>query len=417
VFAIGAILYEMITSASVGPGMRRPSDLVPNLPSQLETILGKALVGDPKHRPGDLAALAQALHHISPSSTIAPPLADESHLDQEGDFEVDVRLSMIPPGDRSLLGGIPKAAPLPRIALHGDGPYQYAIAQTNGAPPANPDDPTQRLAEMKAALEADPRPRYVVVKAGMDHGPFSAVELLQQLASGTFTQENVLRDAFAGEERFVKDWEEFAPFAEHAKLNREIIKEKKQLEAVVVAEKKGTQYKALIGIAVLGVAAAGGAGLWLRDRASRDRRADVQENKADSIDVDGGLAAHKASGPAFGPGVSVGGRPMLPGGMSCEGAKAKYIEDYDKAAPPDLSAGAYGSVLNNGSYLNGCGVPTSMGVNICAAIQNGRAVGVTVSTNPRNPGIASCVAARVRSLSFPSHPRLDVTQTSFAGGG
>src|SRR5580693_9120686 len=94
VFAVGAILYELITDGSVGPGMRRPTDVVPDLPSSLEVILGKALVGDPKHRPADLAALASALHHVVPSASMAPPAADESHLDADADFEVDIRLSM-----------------------------------------------------------------------------------------------------------------------------------------------------------------------------------------------------------------------------------------------------------------------------------------------------------------------------------
>ena len=224
--------------------------------------------------------------------------------------------------------------------MHGEGLYQYAVAQADGTPNNNPDDPTQRLAELKAGLEADPRPRYVVVKAGMDHGPFSAVELLQQLASGTFIQENVLRDTFAGEERLIKDWEEFAPFAEQAKLNRDIIKEKKQLEAVVVAEKKGTQYKALIGAAIIGVVAAGGAGLWLRDRVSRDppqksrEQGRLSRRQRRTRCLQEGLVRR---GPgAFGP----GGRPILPGGMSCEAAKSKYIEDYDKSAPPLISARA-----------------------------------------------------------------------------
>jgi hypothetical protein len=279
------------------------------------------------------------------------------------------------------------------------------------------DDPTRRLADLKAALESDPRPRYVVIKDGMDHGPFSAVECLQQIASGSFTAEHVLRDAFTGDERFIKDWDEFAPFAEQAKLNRDIVVEKKQLDAVVVAERKGTQYKALIGAAIIGVFAAGGAGVWLRDRQNRDHKREVQGNEAVSVDVDAGLTAGKKTGPggASMPGsVGAGGHPVLPGGMSCEGARAKYIEDYSKDAPPDLSAGAYGAVLNKGTYLNGCGVPSSMAVTICAAVQNGRAVGVTVTTNPQNRGIASCIAGAVRGLPFPSHPRLDVTTTSFA---
>jgi hypothetical protein len=412
VFAVGAMLYELLTGGSVGPGMRRPTELVPDLPSAVESILGKALVADAKHRPNDLRALAQALHHVAPGASMAPPAADESHLDHGDDFEVDVRLSMIPPNEAPSATSIPRAAPLPRIA--GEGPYAVAVAPGE-APSAQRADPTQRLADLKAALESDPRPRYVVIRDGMDHGPFSAVELLQQIASGQFTEINVLRDAFTQDERFIKDWEEFAPFAEHAKLNREIVKEKKQLEAVVHAERQGTQYKALIGVAVIGVFAAGAAGLWLRDRANREREREVQGSQAVNIESDGGLAGGATAKPGVGrgSGVGPGGRPVLPGGLSCEGARARYVEDYDKASPPDLSAGAYGAVLNNGRYLNGCGVPSNMKISICAAVQNGRAVGVTVTTDPVNKGISSCVAGAVRGLSFPSHPRLDVTTTVF----
>ena len=39
-------------------------------------------------------------------------------------------------------------------------------------------------------------------------------------------------------------------------------------------------------------------------------------------------------GPSPGGGVGPGGHPVLPGGLSCEGARARYVEDYDKAAPP-----------------------------------------------------------------------------------
>src|SRR5262249_3074931 len=131
--------------------------------------------------------------------------------------------------------------------------------------------------------------------------------------------------------------------------------------------------------------------------------------------VDGGLAAGKGSGGhVTGGGTGMGGRPVLAGGMSCEGARAKYIEDYDKSAPPDLSAGAYGNVLNKGTYLGGCGVPSSTTDTIGAAVQNGRAAGVTATTTPPNKGISSCIAGAGRGLSFPAPPRLDVTNTTFA---
>lgn len=423
VFAVGAILYEMLTGESVGPGMRRPAELVANLPPSLEVILGKALVADPKHRPHDLAALAQALHHVAPTASHAPPPADESHLDSDDGVEVDVSLSLLPPPPKTSAAApmLPRAPAVPRIGH--DSPYGVAVVQ---APVQfRADDPTQRLAEMKAALESDPRSRYVVRKDGMDHGPFTAVELLQQIAQHIFTNDNVLRDTFTGDERFIKEWDEFRPFADHAKLNQEIKVEKQAFEATVQKEKEGTQYKTLIGVAVLGVVLAGGLGFWLKNRKDTTKEREIAGQQGDSIEVDGGLGPGKRGGPGGvggpsgggGPSPGGGSYPVLAGGTSCEGAAAKYSEEYrinGNNGPPDLTAGAYGAVLNRGGYLNSCGVPPSMGVNICAAVQNGRAVGVTVTTDPPSPGIASCIAGQVRSLPFPSHPRLDVTRTTFA---
>jgi hypothetical protein len=41
-------------------------------------------------------------------------------------------------------------------------------------------------------------------------------------------------------------------------------------------------------------------------------------------------------------------------------------------------------------------------------------VGVTVSTTPNDAKKAACISGSVRRLSFPSHPKLDVTRTRFA---
>lgn len=423
VFSIGAVFYELLTGTSVGPGMRRPTEVVPDLPPTLEVILGKSLIADPAQRPADLGALAAALYQTAPGEGDAPPpSANAAKMSMADDEDVDSRTSMLPPSNMPVASGvIPKAPNAPKIqVVAGDGPYAVAIrAPTPDARPAN--DPTSKLADMKARLESDPRPRYVVIKDGMDHGPFNAVELLQQIASGTFTGDNVLRDAFTSEERFIKEWDEFAPFAEHARLNRDIKQEKKALEAVIVAEKQGAQYKALIGLALIGVFLAGGAGLWLRKRANKEKELAVQDQSVQpNIDVSGGLAGGKnGPGGSGGPGGARapggGNYPVLAGGTSCETAQARYVEEFKVGnnGPPDLTAGAYARVLNNGSYLNACGVPPTTEVSVCAAVQNGRAVGVTVTTNPPNGGLSSCVAAQIRGISFPSHPRLDIARTTF----
>jgi hypothetical protein len=412
VFSIGAILYELVTGEVVGPGMRRPTEINPNLPPALEVVLGKALVGDPKHRPHDLAALAQALHHLSPAGSMPPPPADESHLDHEEGFDVDVSLSMLPPAP---------SGPVVVQASNGIPPSQgRPVARAVPAAELESADPTVRLAAMKARLEADPRPRYVVVKDGMDHGPFNAVELLQQIASHSFVSEHVLRDTLSGDEKKIADWPDFTLFAHQAHLNREVKAERKALEKVVSSERQRAQWKVLTGVTLLGLVVAGGAGYWLRERARSENEQKLRAEQATNVDADAALSGGKSDakpGGAGGPWTGGGGgkHPVVAGGGSCEAARAKYVEDYSQqGVPPDLSAGAYAGTLNNGAYLNSCGVPSNMGVSICAAIQNGRAVGVTVRTTPSNPGIESCVKGQIMAKSFPSHPRLDVTTTTFA---
>lgn len=406
-YALGAMLYELVTSETVAPGMRRPTEVNPALPADLEVILSKALVADPSHRPDDLRALAQAFHHLAPTGSIAPPAADESHLDKDGDFAVDISLSMLPPAP---------SKPFATAAL--GSPYDISV--TNAQVPAPKSDSTTQLAELKARLERDKRPRYVVIKDGMDHGPFSAVELLQQIASHTFVDADILRDAFSKDERAIKDWDEFAPFAEQSRLHRDIKAEKAALERTVVQERKSTTSKALFGTAAVGALLALAAVWFLTQRGEKTDEIAVHGETVTNIETDAGLKVPKtARKTGGGRGGVVGvsnGIPILAGGTSCEGALAAYNEEMTIGGgkgQADLTAGQYGSILNRGNYFAHCGVPGDMEVHICAAVQNGRAVGVTVRTVPNNPGISSCVSGGVRGLSFPSHPKLDVTRTAF----
>jgi hypothetical protein len=398
VFSVGAVIYELVTGAVVGPGMRRPSEVVPDLPPDFEAVLAKALVSDPAHRPDDLNALAQALHQFAPPGTLKPPPpADTSHLDHDVGFEVDVSMSMLPPP--------PRAAGFSVHVIEAPPPPQHNVPNA-----------TTELASLKARLESDPRPRYVVVKDGMDHGPFSAVELLQQIASHTFVEGDVIRDALSKEERAIKDWDEFAPFAEHAKLHRDIRAEKEAIERVVVQESRSTRGKAFAGVAVVGALIVA-AGIWfLTARGSKSDEVAVQSEALSNIEVEGALTSTKKKGGAARVVGKSGGFPILGGGQSCEAAQAAYVEEMSVGGPrgqADLTQGQYAAVLNRGTYFGHCGIPESMGINICAAVQNGRAVGVTVTTRPRDKRMESCVAAGVRGLSFPSHPKLDVTRTTF----
>ncbi len=416
VFTIGAILYELLTNESVGPGMRRPTQILPGLDPAVEVILGKALVTDRAHRPDDLGALAQALHHVAPASTIPPPSADESHLDRGADFAVDVSLSMLPPDPGTGYPPVVVRRPQP-IAATNSAPDPYAMSVVEAPKPKrHVDDPTSKLTDLKARLEADPRPRYVVIKDGMDHGPFNAVELLQQIGSHAFHAKHVLRDTFSSEERPIAEWDEFKPFAEHSKLHREIRAEKRAIERVVKAEAKDTRAKTLFGVAAIGVILLALGGWYLKVRGARNDAIAVAGDLGINVEAAGGLKGEGKKGGGRVAGRGPGGIPILAGGMSCEQARAAYVEEINiggAKGQADLTAGQFASVLNNGNYVTGCGTPQSMHISVCAAVQNGRAVGVTVSTDPPNGGIANCISSAVRRMSFPSNPKLDIATTRF----
>jgi hypothetical protein len=111
--------------------------------------------------------------------------------------------------------------------------------------------------------------------------------------------------------------------------------------------------------------------------------------------------------------------PPLQGGSS-DGATCEEVIDANneeltlgKKQEADLRLEELGAVLNNGAYLNDCDVPDKARLSICAAVKEGRAVGVTVAMSPSEPEVERCVAGKVRALGFPIHKKLHVARTTF----
>jgi hypothetical protein len=103
-------------------------------------------------------------------------------------------------------------------------------------------------------------------------------------------------------------------------------------------------------------------------------------------------------------------------GTTCEQARESYVEEVNvggKAGQADLSADDFAAVLNRGTYLEPCALPSSSKLRICAAVQNGQAVGVTVAAEPTAPDVEICIAKEVRKLAFPTHAKMDVVNVQF----
>lgn len=418
VYAVGAILYEMVTGESVGRGMRRPSEVVPGVPRELETVLAVALIIDPERRPDDLRALAQSIKEIARSgaavNVVSQPHRAPVISYHSQPIPIDVSMSLLPPEP------IPKPAPVPQEALAAVNGYGV-VAVAAAAPPADKGNAGQaardaQFAELKAQLESDPRPRYFVQKNGMDHGPFTAVELVRHIDGQGFVEDDRLIDSFDGRHAPIREWPQFAQFAEHAKRTRELVQRQKDIVKVAALEKKSSRGKTVVGLLVL-VGILGAAGAWYSTTSGeRNDTVEIQGDESTNVETESSLSIKGKKKARRKSSAGANGIPQVASGQSCEAALDSYNEEksMDGKGQADITAGQYGRVLNGGGYFSHCGVPNSMGVNICAAVQNGRAVGVTVSTRPNDPKKESCIASAVRGLSFPSHPKLDVTRTAFA---
>lgn len=418
VFAVGAVLYEAVTGTHVGPGMRRPRDVDPKLPEAVEVLLGKALVADASHRPDDLGALASAMHHLAPMKSIPPPDVDIRNLDQVNGEAVDVRMSLLPPVDVQV-SIPPPSSPnsSPQIVVAQNAPTGAAQALAAGAAAAAAKDPTKQLAYLKARLESDPRPRYVVNKQRMDHGPFNAVELLQQVASHQFTGEDILRDELTGVAQKIDEWEEFAPFAQHARMHRDIIKEKKEVAKVESAEKTAGVAKIVVGALLAVTIVSIGVAFVVKKVGERKDGSDLSDDPS-AIDLSGGgnvKGGKKAGGGAGGGKGGAGGGGFV-GGMSYEAAIASNNQEINMGGGkggPDLSDAQLSAPMRNASFISGCGAPDNMKVTVRVAVKMGRAVGVSVYTTPPNPAVAGCVDRHVRGLGWPANAKMDSFTTTY----
>lgn len=387
VFGLGAIVYEMLTLQTVGPGMKPPTQLHEGLPPIVDQILAKALVQDPAQRPDDLPAFAQAIHHFAPQSVAPPPAVDEHAFE----VDIDMRTSMLPVQVDIEVPKAPKAPVIP------DDPFGAVVDARASAPSApRTNKAVEELAALKARLEADPAPRWIVVKDKMDHGPFAAIELLQQIASDTFAPDDLLVDTHQGSRMAIKDHPEFSRFAHHANLKREQIAEAK---AVVAAEKRektaGAAKGTIAAVVVVGVLAVVGLVVW-RIRASA--AADEAKKKSDDALVvagEGSVKGKEKDKPKVAAGGGGGGGGGW-GGKSYDEAMKNTVSDSESET---LSVAECAAPVGGGIAAN-CGLNGKATAKYY--VKNGKAVGVSVTTDPPQPGVNSCMAAAIGGLSWKS---------------
>lgn len=103
------------------------------------------------------------------------------------------------------------------------------------------------------------------------------------------------------------------------------------------------------------------------------------------------------------------------GGLSFEDAwaRAEQQATIGQASGPDPIEKIRVELSNASAAIVSACAPETTSVVIKAAIQNGRAVGVSVYATPPSPAVSACVASRVRRLSFSASGHMDAVTASF----
>ena len=430
IFGLGALLYVLLTGRSPHDAFVAPSQAHPEANPAVDAELLRALAPDPRAR------------HPSPDAFRAALLAQLADAEQEttADFgvevEVEVNLASLAPSRRpsATTGEIEVSVPPPARMPNIPGADFAAARATTGVPEVGSrisigeafrpsleiDDGELRAAQERrplaevdlknvlAKITEDDAPRWMVVKNGMDHGPFSGRQLVNMIIQGEALSSHELLNSDTGVRGKLAEFAEFKDFLAQYELRRSELERANALASAEKSEQRGALFKIGVGLAaVVLIGAAGGIYALSRSGAGKGDRADANLDmyKRGELEVSGSAGILPIPKPgARRTGSRSGGASGA--GASYEDAMMQAVDLGSSATgggEQQLSAGSVAGVMNkNLNQLYGAcvrGNPGKVTVDIAIA-GSGQVLGVSV--NGGDGSLQRCVADQVRHIRFPS---------------
>jgi serine/threonine protein kinase len=423
IFGLGALLYVLLTGRSPMDDFIAPSEAHPEATPAVDAELLRALSPDPSARHPTPDAFRTALLEVSGSAE------QETTEDFGVDIEVEVNLASIAPSQRPpahavpvlQIPGAPRMPTLdaPQAGMRVSMGEAFRVSIIEDEQHAEAARARRSLGEVDlkdvlAKITEDDAPRWMLVKEGMDHGPFSGRQVVNMIVQGDALRDHELMNTDTGARGKIGGFPEFQDFLQQYELRRA---EQDRAQALVqseVQEQRGDRYKLAIGLGVVALVAVLG-GLYAVSRASKTD----DDRGAASVDDLYKRGAVEISGSAGILPVPRGGRRGGGGGsMASLGAGASYEDammvaiDIGSAASggeQQLNAGTVAGVMNKNlnRIFDSC-VKGSVGkVTVDIAIAgSGQVMGVSVRAG--DAGFQRCVADQVRRVRFPafSAPRM-----------
>ncbi|MFW6067423.1 MAG: protein kinase domain-containing protein, partial [Myxococcota bacterium] len=417
VFGLGALLYEMLTGRSPADAFVPPSQVHPEATPAVDEVLMTCLAPDPDERFESPRQVAAAL---TPLVEHAPAVPPEQDFGVGADLEVEVGSlrPAAPPADpkpAAVKAPSPSGDPAAerpqvgaRVSVHE--PFRPSLAD----PPAEPAKAAEvDLSALLSKITENDAPRWMVVKDRLDHGPFSGRELVQLILSGEVLGEHGLLNMDTGERKKVEQWTDFTEFVQQYRVKKRQEDHKRQLEQSEKAETRSNLFKIGVAAAVVGVGLLGGLTFLLTREAAQEE--DVAEASLVDLYDRGEVEIEGTAGVL--PAPRAGGRrgPRSGGsggsGMSYEQAMNEAVEMGDVKSgggEQQLSPSTVAQVMNKhvnkffgcvSQELRGGGSLGKVQIDLAIA-GSGKVLGASV--RPGSSSFQSCVAAKARSVRFPS---------------
>ena len=225
VYAVGALMYEVLVGIPLERGGPRPSEKVQGASTKVDEILGKSCHPNPDKRYGHVDVQAEAITDALGGA--GGPTA--------------ARAAVAPPPDAGA-----------SLAM--------SISGAAAADPGNSGSVASGNAVIDRALSAalaDSTEKYLISKGRLDYGPFSLADVVKQIDKGDIVAGNIIMDKDTGSRGDVAEHELLGPVVDAARQRMDDQRRAHAEVKVQSAEKKrGAMLYGVIGLGVVGAAIA-----------------------------------------------------------------------------------------------------------------------------------------------------------------